>query len=264
MLKILLVEDEANLRSRFRSLLEDMIGGCKVVGEASGGTEALEWLKSNAADAVITDVRMKDMNGIELTRRLKEILPAMPVVIISGYSDFAIAVEAIRYEVTAYLLKPVDRVELTLVIQKLAQKVKNSAPAAASAGSAKESGADAPAGGSRSGDAAFDNEERQIIRRVKELIALRLDQDISLQYLADQVNLNHRYLSVLFKTETGINLSDYVTQCRMEKAKGFLKQTQLKIQDISRLSGYPNAKYFMSLFKQMVGCTPTEYRELRD
>jgi two-component system response regulator YesN len=104
-------------------------------------------------------------------------------------------------------------------------------------------------------------EERQIIRRIKEIITLRLEQDISLQYLADQVNLNHRYLSVLFKTETGVNLSDYVTQCRMEKAKGLLKHTQLKIQDISRLAGYPNAKYFMSVFKQVVGFTPTEYRD---
>ncbi|GGI46133.1 hypothetical protein GCM10008018_15590 [Paenibacillus marchantiophytorum] len=56
-------------------------------------------------------------------------------------------------------------------------------------------------------------------------------------------------------TETGVNLSDYVAQCRMEKAKNFLQNSQLKIQDISRLSGYPNAKYFMSVFKQLVGCT---------
>jgi two-component system response regulator YesN len=136
--------------------------------------------------------------------------------------------------VTAYLLKPVNHVELMLVIQKLTQKLKGSAAG---------------------------KEERPIIRRIKKMIALRLEQDISLQYLADQVNLNHRYLSVLFKTETGVNLSDYVTQCRIDKAKNLFKQSQLKIQDISRLSGYPNAKYFMSVFKQIVGSTPTEYRE---
>lgn len=252
MLQILLVEDEANLRLRFRKLLEDMIGGCKVVGEASNGVEALEWLRTNTADVVITDIRMNVMNGIELTKRIKEQNPAMPVVIISGYSDFAIAVEAIRYEVSAYLLKPVDRVELTLVIQKLTHKLKGVA------NTAKELEMSPSMQG---GGLPLENEERQIIRRIKELIAQRLEQDISLQYLADQVNLNHRYLSVLFKTETGVNLSDYVTQCRMEKAKSLLRHSQLKIQDISRLSGYPNAKYFMSVFKQMVGSTPTEYRE---
>jgi two-component system response regulator YesN len=256
MIQILIVEDEMNLRTRFRKLLEEVIGGCKVVGEASNGLEALEWLKTNAADVVITDIRMKDMNGIELMKRLKEQSPSMPVVIISGYSDFAFAREALRYEVTDYLLKPVDRVELTQVIQKLTKKLNRSTPLQKD----KIDGQNPPPIllGETGGN---ELDERKIIRRIKEIIASRLEQDISLQYLAEQVNLNHRYLSVLFKSETGVNLSDYVTQCRMEKAKGLLKHTQLKIQDISRLTGYPNAKYFMSVFKQMVGCTPTEYRD---
>jgi two-component system response regulator YesN len=254
MIQILLVEDETNLRTRFRKLLEDVIGGCKVAGEAANGLEALEWLKTNTVDAVITDIRMKDMNGIELMKRLKEQSPSMPVVIISGYSDFAFAREALRYEVTDYLLKPVDRVELTQVIQKLSKKLQGMHPL---------STLDKPLplfnllGMSDKNEV----EERQIIRRIKEIVAMRLEQDISLQYLAEQVNLNHRYLSVLFKTETGINLSDYVTQSRMEKAKSLLKNTQLKVQDISRLVGYLNAKYFMSVFKQIVGFTPTEYRD---
>ncbi|OMF37012.1 hypothetical protein BK133_07300 [Paenibacillus sp. FSL H8-0548] len=257
MLQILLVEDEINLRSRFSKLLEDVIGGCKVVGEASNGLEALEWLKTNVTDIVITDIRMKDMNGIELMKRLKEQSPSMPVVIISGYNDFIYVREALRYEVADYLLKPLDRVELTQVIQKLTNKLKGNQTLTIERRSVVEN----PASNAASPAAADEVKERQIIRKIKEIIALRLEQDISLQYIADQVNLNHRYLSVLFKTETGVNLSDYVTQCRMEKAKGLLKHTQLKIQDISRLAGYPNTKYFMSVFKQVVGFTPTEYRD---
>ncbi|AOZ91219.1 response regulator transcription factor [Paenibacillus crassostreae] len=255
MLQILLVEDEINLRSRFRKLLEDVIGGCKVVGEASNGLEALEWLKTNVTEIVITDIRMKDMNGIELMKRLKEQSPSMPMVIISGYSDFAYVREALRYEVTDYLLKPLDRVELAHVIQKLTNKLKGNNTIH------MEQPLQTLSTNTMSSDPVDVVKERQIIRKIKEIITLRLEQDISLQYLADQVHLNHRYLSVLFKTETGINLSDYVTKCRMEKAKGLLKHTQLKIQDISRLVGYPNNKYFMSVFKQVVGFTPTEYRD---
>jgi Response regulator containing CheY-like receiver domain and AraC-type DNA-binding domain len=242
MITVLLVEDEVNLRTRFRKLLEEVIGGCRVVGEAANGCEALEWLKTQMADVVITDIRMKDMNGIELLKRLKEQYPSMPVVIVSGYGDFEYAKDAIKYEVTDYLLKPVDRVELNQVIEKLRKRLQPAAPAHSSA---------EPAEG----------EERQIIRKVKDIIASRLDQDISLQYLADQVHLNHRYLSALFKTESGQNLSDYVTACRMDKAKSLLRTTQLKIQDIARSCGYPNSKYFMSVFKQVVGSTPSEYRD---
>ncbi|PYI49958.1 response regulator [Paenibacillus flagellatus] len=91
MITILLVEDEVNLRSRFRKLLEEVIGGCRVAGEASNGREALDWLKTQMADVVITDIRMKDMNGIELIKRLRERFPVMPVVIVSGYGDFEYA-----------------------------------------------------------------------------------------------------------------------------------------------------------------------------
>lgn len=257
MLQILLVEDETNLRSRFRKLLENVIGGCQVVGEVSNGLEALEWLKTNVTEIVITDIRMKDMNGIDLMKRLKEQNPSMPVVIISGYSDFTFVREALRYEVTDYLLKPLDRVELTQVIQKLTNKLKgnNLIPIE------QRAGVEILSTNTTNTVSVNEVKERQIIRKIKAIIESRLEQDISLQYLADQVNLNHRYLSVLFKTETGVNLSDYVTQCRMEKAKGLLKHTQLKIQDISRLAGYPNNKYFMSVFKQVVGFTPTEYRD---
>jgi len=104
MITILLVEDEDNIRARFRRLLEETIGGVSVVGEASSGVEALEWLKKSAADAIITDIRMKDMNGLELIRRVRETHPRIPVVIVSGYSDFTFAKDAIRCEVTDYLL----------------------------------------------------------------------------------------------------------------------------------------------------------------
>ncbi|MEK8128318.1 response regulator [Paenibacillus filicis] len=245
MLRILLVEDEINLRNGFRHLLEHIIGGVQVAGELSNGLEAMEWLMVNTADAVLTDIRMKEMNGIEMLRRLRGQYPELPVVIVSGYNDFEYARDALRYHAADYLLKPVDKAELALVIDRLKKGFSKS--------SFQQHEAEAPV---KEG-----LEERQIIRKVKELIDLHLDQSISLQYLADQVHLNHRYLSALFKSETGQNLSEYVTQCRMKKAKQLLKTTHMKVQDIGRMSGYPNGKYFMSLFKQIVGLTPSEFRE---
>ncbi len=242
MLRILLVEDEANLRSGFRRVLENVIGGVKVAGEAANGKEALDWLKCNRADAVLTDIRMGEMGGIELLRRLAALHAELPVVIISGYSDFQYAREAIRFGAVDYLLKPVETVELARVVERLRKRLEGETETAP----------------------AREQEERQVIRRVKEIIAAQLDQDISLQLLAGQVHLNHRYLSALFKSETGQNLSDYVTQMRIERAKQLLKGTQMRVQDIAPLSGYPNVKYFLAIFKQSVGATPSEYRENPD
>lgn len=239
-LRILLVEDEANLRNGFRKILENVIGGVIVAGEAANGREALEWLKSNRTDAVITDIRMSELGGIELIKRLREQMPSLPIVIISGYNDFTYVREALRCGAADYLLKPVETSELARIVEQLKRRV------------LKETAVQ-----TRS-DAA---EERQVIRKVKEIVGQRLDQDISLQFLADQVHLNHRYLSSLFKNETGQNLSDYVTQMRVERAKQLLQETNMKIQDIAKLSGYQNVKYFLHIFKQSTGCTPSEYRE---
>jgi two-component system, response regulator YesN len=239
-LTILLVEDEETIRNGFHRVLEDIIGGVKVVGEVSNGQEALDWLKSHTVDAVITDIRMKEMNGIQLIKRLKEQHPSLPVVVISGYSDFEYTQVAIRYEAVDYLLKPVETSELAQVVERLKKRSSKVSPPE---------------------EQQMSLEERSVIRKVKEIIAQRLDQDISLQYLADQVHLNHRYLSVLFKSETGQNLSDYVTQIRIDRAKHLLKDTQIKVQDIAKLSGYPNVKYFLHVFKQNLGCTPSEFRE---
>ncbi|WP_217597393.1 AraC family transcriptional regulator [Cohnella sp. GbtcB17] len=103
--------------------------------------------------------------------------------------------------------------------------------------------------------------ERLLIRQVKELISQKLDRDISLQLLAGEVYLHPKYLSDLFKRETGVNLSDYVTERRMAKAKHLLRSTTLRIGDVASMCGLPNSKYFASRFKQRTGCTPTAFRE---
>src|SRR5690606_28772452 len=87
-------------------------------------------------------------------------------------------------------------------------------------------------------------DERHIIRRVKEIVMERLDRDLSLQSVAEQVHFNPQYLSTLFKTETGENFSDFVTRCRMEKARDLLKKTNLKVYEVARMVGYSSAKHF--------------------
>ena len=193
MYKLILVEDEPIIRRGLKQLIEHVIGGFEVAGEADNGREALELLKRVTPDLLITDIRMAEMNGIEMIKKRK----------------------------------------------------------------------------SQDAHAQLDEEDeadqgRQLIRKVKELVMERLDQEISLQVIADQVHLNHQYLSALFKSETGQNFSDYVTHCRMNKAKQILKETNLKIYEVAALSGYISSKHFMAVFKEVVGKTPSQYRERPD
>ena len=246
MYKVLLVEDEAIIRGGLKQLIEETIGGFQVAEAASGreALEALEALETAEPDLILTDIRMEGMSGLDMIGRIRERHPDLPVMIISGYADFEYAKQAIKYGVRDYLLKPIDRVELTQTLHRFRKQ--------------REEGRSEDAGG------GGDRNERQLIRKVKELIAEHLDKDLSLVYIAERVHLNHQYLSALFKQETGQTFSDYVTQCRMAKAKRLLRETNLKIYEIASLCGYASAKHFMSVFKEMVGATPGQYREQRN
>lgn len=103
--------------------------------------------------------------------------------------------------------------------------------------------------------------ENKPVRIVRDMVARRYMDHISLNDAADATGLNPVYLSVLFKKETGINFKDYVTNVRMEKAKEFLRQGE-SINRVSELVGYQDTKYFSRLFTRVVGVNPTQYKKL--
>ncbi|MBD0378777.1 response regulator transcription factor [Paenibacillus sedimenti] len=246
-MKILIVEDETKIREGLRKIVEDVITSGLSVAEASSGKEAIEWLKTqDHVDLMLTDIRMSEMDGIALIKKVHQTHSGMHVVVISGYDEFVYAREAMRYGTLDYLLKPIDRVELARVLGRVQEMIGGSKHEVA----AKDAGQQE------------DDKERLTIRKVKEFVGQSLDKDISLPMLAQHVYLHPKYLSDMFKRETGQNLSDYVTERRLEKAKKLLKETTMRIADIAQLCGFANHKYFASLFKQHNGCTPTEFRDL--
>jgi two-component system, LytTR family, response regulator AlgR len=118
-LKILVVDDEAPARRRLRELLEDCSGALPlvVIGEASNGREALDLLGSASADLVLSDIRMPDMDGIELARHLLK-LPLPPVLIFTtAYHEHAIA--AFEVHAIDYLVKPVRVQRLLAALHKV-------------------------------------------------------------------------------------------------------------------------------------------------
>ena len=118
-LKILVVDDEAPARRRLRELLEDCAGAFPlvIIGEAASGREALSLLGGAAADLVLSDIRMPDMDGIELARHLLK-LPMPPVLIFTtAYHEHAIA--AFEVHAVDYLVKPVRVQRLLAALQKV-------------------------------------------------------------------------------------------------------------------------------------------------
>ncbi|MBO9608427.1 MAG: response regulator [Paenibacillaceae bacterium] len=99
------------------------------------------------------------------------------------------------------------------------------------------------------------------IAKVKRFIADHLGAELTREMIAGNVFLNPAYLSRLFKKETGLSLSDYILQRRIETSKQLLTDTPEKITSIVAAVGFQNNSYFTKMFKKTVGVTPQEYRK---
>ncbi|WP_308637552.1 response regulator [Paenibacillus silvisoli] len=100
----------------------------------------------------------------------------------------------------------------------------------------------------------------QIIARLQQYIRSNLGGDLSLTSLSEIVYLNPAYLSVLYKQQTGTNLSEYIAELRLEKAMELLTATPLKIHEIADRVGFETSGYFIRFFKKRIQLTPQEYR----
>ena len=125
-IKAVVVEDEVKLGTYISSKIEIMEPLISVVGMAGDGRSALELIEKHHPQVVFTDISMPVMDGLELARRIKYSYPGMVVVIISGYSDFAYAQQAIQYGVFNYLLKPVEDEKLSDVLYDLRKSLAHS------------------------------------------------------------------------------------------------------------------------------------------
>ena len=123
MLKTFLVEDEVVIREMIKKMIPWEQYGFELAGEASDGEMALPLILKSKPDLLITDIKMPFMDGLSLSRIVREEFPKTKILIISGYDDFEYARQAIEVGVDQYLLKPVTRMKLKNVLLELKDKI---------------------------------------------------------------------------------------------------------------------------------------------
>ncbi len=123
MYKILVVDDEKIERNGIRFLLKQMNFELEIV-EAENGKKAVELLKTQAVDILLTDIKMPFMDGMELIEEVRPLYPEMMIIIFSGYSDFEYAKNAMKYDVKDYILKPVEPAEFKNTLRKVMGELK--------------------------------------------------------------------------------------------------------------------------------------------
>ena len=118
-LRVLLVDDEIMIREGFKRLFDWEAHDCEVVGEAADGMEALAKIDSLQPDIAIMDINIPIMNGLKVIQMSRLKHPDTAFVIVSGYDDFSYCREALRLQITDYILKPVNYEEFGTCIDNL-------------------------------------------------------------------------------------------------------------------------------------------------
>ena len=238
-LRVLLVDDEIMIREGFKRLFDWQAHDCEVVGEAGDGMEALAKIDVLRPDIVIMDINIPIMNGLKVIQLSRMKNPNTAFVIVSGYDDFSYCREALRLQITDYILKPVNYEEFGTCIDNLKISLFEQ----------RVSAAEEP-----------EKQEERTITGITRYLQEHLAEEISLSVLAEQFHLNPQYISQLFKSEIGVNFLAYLTNIRMEKAKKLLLSTSLSIAEVAEQSGYGDYRVFTKVFKKSEGITPSQYR----
>ncbi|NJD03076.1 MAG: AraC family transcriptional regulator, partial [Ruminiclostridium sp.] len=111
-----------------------------------------------------------------------------------------------------------------------------------------------------SGEKEYANKNNDIVGRMKDYIHNNIYSEVTIEMIAYQLHYNPSYLRKVFKEAAGVSFTDYVFQCKIEKAKELLINTNMKIEDIARKLDYCASFYFIRRFKETCGMTPKEFR----
>ena len=122
-INVMLIDDEMAIRNILKMTIPWEDYGMQIVGEAASGIEALNMIEDAEPDLLFVDIRMPFMDGLEFSKTILAQNPDLEVVILTAFDDFAYAQEAVRAQVTDFLVKPVDSEEIEKLLKKLQDKI---------------------------------------------------------------------------------------------------------------------------------------------
>lgn len=249
---ILIVDDEPRTREGVRKVLETWAAGRFRIETAANGVTALEWLQANETHLLITDVRMPQIGGLDLVEQTLQLAHRPVVIIISGHPEFDYAQKALQYGVMEYLLKPIDKKKLTAAVESALKREENNSRI-----ERMEKLVDPKLLSAAQEERVYSTQVQEAL----EYLNAHQGEAVTLKDMADFLHMNASYFSVLFKEQTGLTFSEFVTRRRVQRAKELLAGTRLTINEISEQTGYQTAKYFVKVFRALEGVSPSQYRK---
>ena len=243
--KAVIIDDEFYVIEGMKKILDWESYGIEIAGTASDGCEGLEIVEKINPDIIITDIRMGNMDGLEMIEALRKRNFCGKIIILSGYQEFEYAQRAINNGVTRYILKPIDVSEFEKLIGDIIREL-------------------------RSLEGAEQKDTSQIHTKIihsklaSDIISYvdqHYTENIQLASLSEMFYCSIAHIGNIFKKNLGMNFTEYIVKKRIDKAKELLRGSHKSVEIIQFEVGYRDAKHFRKIFKDRTGMSPREFRQ---
>ncbi|MEK4853102.1 helix-turn-helix domain-containing protein [Paenibacillus sp. FSL H7-0756] len=233
-MRVLIVDDEPLILNGLVKIIGEAAPLGTEVFRADNAFEALELMIDCMPDVTITDLHMPEKNGFELIEAARESGLCDRFIILTGYDEFEYVRRALRTGVVDYLLKPLGKDEIAALLVRIEQELPSEA------------------------DPEYSNHAKRILAYTK----THYMNDLSLNHLAELMNLHPKYISSLFKRVTGDTFVNYLNGFRIKEAQRLLRSHgRLSANAIGKKVGFEDKHYFTKVFKKYTGMTPGAYRD---
>lgn len=246
-LKILIVEDNIEI-ARF---IADNIKGsvCEI---AHNGKLGLEQAQTMQPDVIISDIMMPVMDGIEMSRLLKQNISTatIPIILLTAKNDTRTESEAYGLGIDAFISKPFDISQLIIRIRQIVRSKSLLVSKLRQATIIEEK------------EMTVESQDEKFLKQITQIIEEKLgDTDLNVQKLADLSGFNAKQIYRRIKLLTGHTAVDYIKSIRLKKAAMLLSQQKFTIAEVMYMVGFSSHSYFSKCFSEKYGKTPRQYME---
>lgn len=253
MYKVLIAEDEEIIRRGLMFSINWQELDCTIISDCSNGEEGIRKILECRPDIVITDINMPVVDGLEMIRQTFEEVE-YSTIIFSGYSNFEYAQTAIQYGALGYLLKPLKRNEIIKAVER-AKKERDMRRAYFEH---KYSAQNLTNNFIKETEIVYGGGDT-IVKQMLDYVKENYNQKIGMKDVVKELKYSDTFLNKKFKEATGTTFMEYVNRYRILQAIYMITEQKLPIQDIAWQCGIGEYKYFHTVFKKYLGCSPKEY-----
>lgn len=247
--KILIVDDNHDMIDFLKSSISSYFDKVYL---AYNGEEAMRLITEYKPDLIVSDIMMPQVSGFELCRWLKSEIQVshIPIILLTARNDSESSITGYKLGADMYMPKPFDLNLLLGAIQSILgnrEKIKSRFNSNYFLPTVEES--------------THSNADETFMCKLNQIISANLDNsELDVMLIANQIAMSRSSLYNKLKVLTGMGVNDYINKFRIEKAAHLLKNTDFSITEISERTGFSYQRYFSSVFKQVYGVTPTQFR----